>query len=184
MTDFPESVRENVEEKPADEFVGGERHEFDSVVVGVITPIERDVTIFEFDDSAVGNGSTVSISAEIFDDVLSIAERRFAVSDPFLFVERADEIGEVSGIAEILCGVEKGEIFTFQVMQKLAAELFGEHPNGHEKLLFRVEPLIGFGQASAGDDAVQMRMKAEILPPSVQNRGDARFGSEILFVGA
>ena len=67
MPDAMESTREDVEQEPADELVGRERH--DALAVGAVTSIvlvtEDDAALVEVDQAAVRDGDAVGIACQI-----------------------------------------------------------------------------------------------------------------------
>ena len=68
-----------------------------------------------------------------------------------------------------------------EVRQKLAAKLRGQGADGKEevRLLARQPAPTVRRQAPAGDDAVQVNVLVQLLPPGVQHRRDAQLGTKI-----
>jgi hypothetical protein len=68
---------------------------------------------------------------------------------------------------------------------QLAAEEATEHLRREEVVLARVDPSVTVRvQPTAGDDAVQVRVEAQVARPGVQHTGEAELGAEPLGVGA
>jgi len=183
MTDFDEMQGENVHKETANELIGGEGHDFPLVVVPVVAPFESDVAIFYRNDAVVGNGNPVGITTEILDDAGGGLEGRFAVCHPIFFEQSFYEIGEVSGVVEIRGVIVEIKFSSGEEIQKLAAKLFREHPDGNKKLFSGVEPVSGWQQTTGRNDTMNMRVVGEILTPSVQNSSETELSAEILFVG-
>ena len=69
-------------------------------------------------------------------------------------------------------------------VEKLAAEDAAEDLDGEEEGVFRMNPVrVAWIEAAGGNDAVEMRMRSEVLSPGVQNAEEADLGSEVLGVG-
>src|SRR5437867_12186395 len=74
MADAVKAVRQGVQEEATDELVGGKRHHFGLVVVPVIAPAEAQLSLFEPDEPAVGDGDAMGVAAEIGEDLIGAAE--------------------------------------------------------------------------------------------------------------
>ena len=59
-----------MEQKPAEEFVGLERHHFHAVVIRVVLPAEPDATVVVIDESIIRQRDTVGVSPKIGKDML------------------------------------------------------------------------------------------------------------------
>jgi hypothetical protein len=62
-----------------------------AVIVGIIPPEERNITVRIVKDSVIANGDSMGISAEILENTLGAAERRFAIDDPLFMIELTPE---------------------------------------------------------------------------------------------
>ena len=91
VPDLHKTGRQNVQEEPPDKFVGAQCHLLPTAAVAVITPLERDDTVFDFKDSVIGNGHPMGISAKIFHNTGGVLKRRFAVDHPLLRVKPGEE---------------------------------------------------------------------------------------------
>ena len=81
-----EPGRQYMNQKTTNEFIRGQTHLFLFVVIPVVTPLERHHTIFQTDNTLIGNGHAVGVVSEIFHNVSSIFEWWFAVDHPFFLV--------------------------------------------------------------------------------------------------
>jgi hypothetical protein len=59
--------------------------------MGPVSPAEGNVSIHKGDQAMVGNGYSMSVAAEIAENILRAAEWPLAVDDPVLTVEFSDE---------------------------------------------------------------------------------------------
>jgi len=91
VSDLRKSVGKDVQQKPSDELIGVEGHQFRSVFLFRITIAEGDSFVVQFDEAIIGNGHPMGVSAEIVEDLLWISERFLAVDHPFLLVEIGEE---------------------------------------------------------------------------------------------
>ena len=72
---------------------------------------------------------------------------------------------------------------SFEAVEELCAEESAEDADGEEEPRSRTHPARTVGTETApGDEAVQMRMEEQILPPGVQDGGKADLRAEMLFV--
>ncbi len=137
----------------------------------------------------VGDGDAVGVSSEVAEDLLGSAEGGLGVDDPVFLVEmvtkrcpcpRMGEVGSASREIEhgvFVRVVEGGE--------KLPPEKPAEHLNRQEVALTPGDPALCVKrQPTTGDDAVQMRVEQEILPPGVQEGGRGDLRAEVVGVAS
>jgi hypothetical protein len=117
---------QDMKKEPSDELVSLECHGLLMIVVGIISPEERDIAALDIKDSVIADRDPVSISAEVLKDALGTIEGRLAIDDPLLMVKMSLkgfkgfeflEVADTSGEYEI----SRFEAF-FQKAKKLAAE--------------------------------------------------------------
>src|SRR5207342_2168984 len=65
VPDADKALRQDVKQEPADELLGGNGHHTLHVSVGVVTPTEGDGVAVESEQSMIGDGDAVSVTAEI-----------------------------------------------------------------------------------------------------------------------
>jgi hypothetical protein len=85
-----------VEQEAAQELV--DRQSQESLLVGMrgVWPAEGDIALLKGDESAVGDGDAVSVSAEIAQRVFRSAEGRLGIDDPVVTEQRSQPCGEGS----------------------------------------------------------------------------------------
>lgn len=93
-----EPLGQHVEEESAHELWGFERHGALLAAMGIIFPAEGDVFSVECDQTMVGDGDAVCVSAEIAQDMFRSAEERLSVDDPEKLDFRQIEV-EYCGLA-------------------------------------------------------------------------------------
>ena len=82
VTDTHEAFGQDMEEEAADEFLSMEGQGLFSVLVFAIPISEGDLAVFEFEDAVIGERHTVSVAAEVIEDLLWGGERFFRIDDP------------------------------------------------------------------------------------------------------
>lgn len=117
---------QNVKHEPSDELVSLERHSLLTVVVGIISPEERDIAVLDIKDSVIADRDPVGISAEILKDTLRAIEGWFAIDHPLLMVKMSLEGFEGSGLVEMADTCGEYEIIRFEAFFKKAKELAPE----------------------------------------------------------
>ncbi len=86
-----EPLREDVQEETTQELLYRKCHHAFNASMGPVSPAEGDRSIHQRDQAMVGYGDSMGVAAEIFEDLFRPAERAFAVHNPVLTVEFADE---------------------------------------------------------------------------------------------
>lgn len=170
VTDPHEALRQNVEQEATDELVDVEVQDLLLATVRVIPISESDMTVFKAQDTVIGDRDAMGVSAEVGEYALRPREGRLGIDDP---VE----------VSKLVAERENGSVLTEFVAQEgmaesvdeLRSEDLGECTHGEEEALVaqRDEALAIGGERASRNDAVEMRMQREILPPGVKDGGDA-----------
>jgi len=179
-----------VEQEAADELVDSESHRAGFVGIGgtVLFELKRHLTVADIQYPAVVDGHAVRITTKVFQYPVSAAEGRLTVNDPFDPSERRGEREESGGFPECLdLSGETAEIFpkgVFESFEEEAPEQARQHPDGQEEAGFRRDPAGSVeADAATGCDAVDMRMKQQILSPTVQDREKTDVRTEMARIG-
>jgi hypothetical protein len=115
-----------MKKEPSDELVSLERHGLLTVVVGIISPDERDIAALDVKDSVIADRDLVGISAEILQDPLWAIKGRFAIDDPLLMVKMSLEGFEGSEFFEVADTSGEHEIPRFEAFFEKVKELAAE----------------------------------------------------------
>ena len=70
-----EPVRQDMEQEPPDELLGGQGHRFTLTAVAIVFPLEADLTVFDIEQAVVGDRDAVGISADVVEHLLGSGER-------------------------------------------------------------------------------------------------------------
>lgn len=172
VTDLSEALGQDVEEEAADELVGGQGA--GPCAVG----FEDDALVGDVDEAAAGEGDAVGVAAEVSDDLDGPAEGPFGEDDPGGLGESAEQASKGDRIGEVRAAAgeaERGPIVgRAQPVEELPPEQGAEHAHGEEEVLLAGDPARPvFGEATAGDDAVQVGVEIELpgLPDRVRCAG-------------
>jgi hypothetical protein len=84
VADAHETFREQVQQKAAQELIERYGHQLLFVVVGGVAPMKRDLPISKRNQSMVGDGHAMSVTAQITEHMLGASERWFRVDHPIL----------------------------------------------------------------------------------------------------
>jgi len=84
-------IRQNVQQKPADELKGGKGHPFGPVSIGRVPVAKRDRIAFQPFDPLIADGHPMRIPSRIRQDVLRTAKGRPAIGDLFFPSQVGDE---------------------------------------------------------------------------------------------
>src|SRR5271169_2493012 len=184
-----ESTGENVEEESPDELLRREGHRFLLIVVTIVPPVELHLSVFDIQESMVGNRDSVGIAAQVVHHLLRSGEGRFGVDDPLQVVQRLEITAESLGI---LKGRERRKEAEFagvegllQIGQEQSAEPAGQHPYGQEESGAARNPTGTVERDPATrNDTMQVGMKKQILSPTVQYREETDLGAQIFGIGS
>ena len=69
-----------------------------------------------------------------------------------------------------------------EIGQKFSFEFSRKNLDRNEKVFIRIGPLPSGAKSAAGNDAVQMRMIRQVLPPRMQDSGKPNLCTEILWI--
>ena len=184
VADAHEAAWQQVEQEAAQELV--DRQSQQTLLVGVrgISPAEGDVVLLQGDQSAVGDGDAVSVTAEIAQRVLRSAEGRLGIDDPVVAEQGSEPCGEGSWFRKwrevaielklvlVKGGLESGD--------ELATKDPAEHLDWQKEAVTRWDPphVIG-SEAARGSHAVDMGMMLQPLVPGVEHAEEADFRAEV-----
>src|SRR5271169_2443621 len=87
ISDLYIAVRKYMQKEPSDELISLQRHNFNAVTIGIVTPFERDHTVLKVDNTVIADGYSVGIPAQVFKDSVNAIKRRLAIDHPFLVIE-------------------------------------------------------------------------------------------------
>lgn len=137
MSDLYKSVRQHMEQEPADELRSLQRHYLIFVPIRIITPHEGNRAILHTDDPVISYGNTMRISAEIPEDPFSAVERRLTVYNPFTAVQVFQELSECFLILQVTgAGQFVSVIALSEIIEELSPEQSGHNLHREEELLF------------------------------------------------
>ena len=173
MADAHEAGRQHVEQKPADELAGVERHGFLLAGIFAIPVGERDAPFFNRENSVIGNSGAVSIAAQIGEDDFRRGKRPLGVDHPFLLSDARKELPERARFCQRRDAAVKDE-FAAGVGGSEEVEKFGTEDDAQGA---DMKQEVGAGrdpsrpvetERAAGNQAVYMVMAAESLIPGVE----------------
>jgi hypothetical protein len=81
VADVVEPLGQPMRQKAPDELVGGQRHGFPTLVLGVLVA-KAHLAMIDAEETGVGQRDTVEIAAQVVQDVLRAVHSRFAVDHP------------------------------------------------------------------------------------------------------
>lgn len=128
---------QDMKKEPSDELVSLECHGLLTIVIGIISPEERDMAAPGIKDSVIADRDPVSISAEVLKDTLGTIEGRLAIDDPLLMIKMSLENFEGSEFLEMADTSGEYEISrfesVFEKVKELAPEQCRHDPYGNEE---------------------------------------------------
>ena len=111
MPNADEAFWENVQQESPDELLRRNSHFALLVAVRIIPPTECDFILVERNESVIGDGHTMSVTAEIAENLLRATKGRLCIDDPFLSVELSNETFKTLRFCQVLD--ETGKVQTF-----------------------------------------------------------------------
>ena len=82
MANAHEATGHDVQEKPAQEFVGVQRQDLHAVVVGVVLPPKPDAAVAVIDQSIIRQRDAMRVAAEVVEYLLGTGEGPLRIHDP------------------------------------------------------------------------------------------------------
>jgi hypothetical protein len=147
-----ESVGQDVEKEPSDEFASMNAFDAPSPATLVVFVSEEDVFVLLAYEPLVGDGDTVGVTAEILEDLFGSGEGRLDEDDPFLEAMLGEEVVEADGMLEVVNRVGEKDlgatIRLFERMEEIVFEDGGKDFEGDEELGVCVDPTVAFDGGS------------------------------------
>src|SRR5580700_5452206 len=189
VADADQAGRQHVDKEATDELDRIEGHGLGAGVVGVVFPVKADMAVFQRAKAMVGDGDAMRIAGQILEHASRSTERRLHVNYPFELRDcfahglergRLGQIAKLAGemepaFAKSPCQGEKEEFAELTAEDLIRKE---------EGILPASDPAAAVGgEAAAGNDAMQVRMKMQVLTPSVQHGKEADGSTKVPGVG-
>ena len=173
-----------MQEEAAQELIQGYGHQFLLIVVSRVPPAKGDLAVGQRDQSMVGDGDAVGVTAEILEHILGAPEGWFRVDHPVFAKQRSQPGGEEFGLRErrqipgkVQLAMLKGRL---ESDDELAAKHPPEHGNGEKEARVRSNPAgVIEREPTGGDDTVDMGMNLEFLVPGMQHAEEADLSPEM-----
>jgi len=184
-TDADEAARERVQEKAAQELVGRQGHQFLLAASRIILPAECDLAVIEAHQPVIGYGDAVSVARQIMQHVLRPTKRWFELDPPKMSMKRMQKGMEHFFIGERPESTRQAKLAclesTLKTVDKFAAKQAAEHAAREEEAaVTRIDPSrVIKGQTARGDDAMNMRVKEQVLSPGVKHTEKADFRTQV-----
>ena len=182
IADLLESGREDVHHEPADELTAGKGHLFEGRIVPVVLCPKSDGVRRDRLHPGVGDGDAVGIAPQVLDGIAEAVKGLPDVWAPGSIVEPVPQGGPGSGGHQGGAGSRERKLPAFmkgvEGGKELSPELSGKDPGGDEEAAATGPKLPVPGEPAAGDDAVDVGMEVELLPPGMEDLDDARGGTQ------
>lgn len=173
VTDLHEVRRQHVQQEAPDEFDGIERA--GPAMLGA----KADLATVEGDETLIREADPMGVTPEVFEDLVGSAEGLLGVHDPFLAVEAVFQFGKLrpGGAATLEAqALHIGE--QTEPIEDLSPKHLRHRPDREEKSAPSVDPMAIVVEAASRDDAVNVRMKAKIAGPRMQDCGHPDLGMQ------
>lgn len=126
----------------------------------------------------VGDSYAVGVTAEVVEHRLKTTERWFGVHDPIFSKQRPESRRENLRLSERSQIAGKVQLLSLrgrlEPSKEIPAKYTPEHVDGEKESRARPNPACAFqGKSASWDDAVDMRMKLELLVPGGQHAEEA-----------
>ena len=184
MANPHEATRHDMQQKPSQEFVGGEGHHFRPVVVGVVLPPESDAAVVETDEPIVRERDAVGVPTEVVEHLFGAREGPLGIDDPVDPAQAGEPLRAGAGLGQIGGAAGKGELPGVDRLVKPGEIFRAEHErqraDGKEKRRGTPDPPRAVrGQRATSHQAMQVEMLRQRLSPRVEDRGDPDRAAEM-----
>ena len=178
VPDAVKAVGQDVEEKAADELVRGKPHDAAAPAAAIILVGECHFIFVDGDEPRIGDRGAMRVAGEIGKHSLGAAEGRLGVDDEGALPQRSHALGERGSLGERGQVAEEAELAASeggcQAVEEQAAEGLRQGADGEQEIGFAGDPSLAVeGDAAAGDEAMDMRVMGQRLPPGVQDGDEA-----------
>ena len=183
LPDANETSRQNVLGETAEELTRRKGHLPLLVAMSVVLPAEGHALGIEGQQAVITDRNTMRIPPEIAKHLGGSAKCLFRVYHPILLEECIDKSDKTLWILQFGDRSWKDE-FSLLVRHAQPDDEFGtkdgtEHVHGQEEGVFRVDPTFMVrGEAAGWNQAVDMRMEEQVLPPGVQDADESDLRAE------
>lgn len=103
ISDFDESVRQDVLKKPTNKIFGGEGTEFE-LISGRFFVLKRDVAILQLEDVLIADGNSKDIRGKISEGLLATADWLTVnnpVFFPYVLIDLSEQVGFLQLVSEL-----------------------------------------------------------------------------------
>ena len=188
LPDADETSRQNVLGETAEELVRRKGHLPLLVAMGIVLPAEGDALAIEGQQAVIADCHAMRIPPEIAKHLSGFAKCGFRVYNPILLEECIDKSGQTLRILQFGDRSRKDEISLLvrdsHPFYELGAEHGTEYVHWQEEGVFRVNPVFMVsGESTCWDQAVDMGMEKQVLPPGVQDADEPDLRAEALGFG-
>ena len=188
IADALKPIRQHMDQEAADELVGLEGHRFVLVAAPVVLPAEADLAVVDGQQAAVGDGDAVGIAADILEDLFRAREGSLGVDHPVGLVDWREVAAECCGFLQVAMRREEvqpaGGKCLLEVMQEPSPEQSRQHSDRQEEARTARDPAVAvLCDAATRDQAMQMRVVHQVLPPGVEHGQEADLGAEVGRIG-
>jgi len=124
VSDFDKARGQNVQQKPADELLGGGGHQPLLTGFAIVSGLEDDLSLRQAHQPMVGDGHPVGVAAELMIGVLGSIESPFGVDYPLFSSELPGEALEVRWVFKTGNLAPQSVLMEglLQALQKLASD--------------------------------------------------------------
>ena len=177
-----------MEQEPPQEFLGGHRHQPFLALVGIVFPAESDFALGKVYDPMVGDGDAMRVAGQVMQNMFGPAEWSFGVDHPIVTEQRSQKSMESLLFAEPFQTSGKQQLSVAESVleagNELASEYAAQNLDRQKERIPRVYPAgVVRGDPARWNNAVNVRMQKEVLPPGVQNTDRADPGAEVPWIG-
>jgi len=177
VADPHETVRQDVEEKPAEKLLAGQRHLSEELAPRIVFPGEGHPLVVEASQALIGDRYAVGVARQIGEHLLRAAKRRLAVDHPSFTVQHVEGRqvggGQLSALGRRL---DRREDF--------ASKELSQDSYRKKEIRSAPDPPVTVDRESAArHDAVQVGMQGQLLAPGMEDGQDADASAQVLGVG-
>ena len=127
VTDANKALGQDMQQEAADELLGVEFENAFDIADLAVEPTKLNVLSIKGQQSMVGDGNAMGVTAQVAEDLFGSAEGRFGIDDPVVDVERADPGAETLGFFQGLKLGREADLAGGQELFEPVDELAAEH---------------------------------------------------------
>ncbi len=188
VTNALEPVRQHVQQETPDKFIGGQRHRFHLPATAVILPLKAHLIVFDIEQAVIRDSHAVGIPAHIVEHLLGTGERALGIDHPLMVFQLCAMSCEIEVLPKRPQASKNRSFLESNAFCKASRNRrrnrWDRTRTGKKKFGWQeIQRWPSGDSPPPGYDTMQVRVKLEVLSPTVKHGEKANLSSQVLRIG-